>query len=333
MHVGINYAWRNYAWDFGEPPHSDGGAAWGARAAWTPTIEDELAEFKLLGLQVVRWFLIADGTTYGINQHKPALDPQRSGQWRFHEVPELSEAWLDDFTRLLVSCEAQKIQLLPSIIDFHFCFPGVVVPSSPHVKCGRADVIIDPDKRRRFFERVVEPIIAVCQRFPSTVYALELINEPEWCTDDRTWPSDKKVVPLGSMLDFLSEGAARINRAGLRSTVGFAKHRSMRAWDSPGLGLTLHQWHYYCDPEVVPDNDMAAHGPCIVGEFPSGRWRGWRELGDAQDTRSRLALLARKGYDGALLWSANREEEKIAEPVVEWSERVRDEVAAFTSGR
>jgi hypothetical protein len=123
---------------------------------------------------------------------------------------------------------------------------------------GRADAIVDPHKRRRFFERVVDPIIAVCQRFPSTVYALELINEPEWCTDDRTWPSEKKVVPLGSMLDFLSEGAARINRAGLRSTVGFAKHRSMRAWDSPGLGLTLHQWHYYCDPEVVPDNDMAS---------------------------------------------------------------------------
>jgi hypothetical protein len=102
-----------------------------------PTIEDELAEFKLLGLQVVRWFLMADGTTYGINQHKPTLDPQRSGQWRFHEVPELSEAWLEDFTRLLVSCEAQKIQILPSIIDFHFCFPGVVVPSSPHVKCGQ----------------------------------------------------------------------------------------------------------------------------------------------------------------------------------------------------
>ncbi len=333
MQVGINYAWRNYAWDFGEPPASDGGAAWGARAAWSPTIEEELREFKLLGLSVLRWFLLADGTTYGIGAQRPVPDAQRPGQWRFHEIPSLSDAWLDDFARLLASCEAQQIQLLPSIIDFHFCFPGVSVAGAPLVKCGRADVIVDPHKRRQFFERVVDPIIAVCQRFPATIYALELINEPEWCTDDASYQSDKKVVPLASMLEFISEGAARINRAGFRSTVGFAKHPSMKAWDAPGLGLTLHQWHYYCDPEVIPDNDMASHGPCIVGEFPSARWHAWRELGDAQDTRSRLAHLASKGYDGALLWSANREEEKIADPVVEWSERVRDEVAAFIAGR
>ena len=333
MQVGINYAWRNYAWDFGEPPASDGGAAWGARAAWSPTIEEELREFKLLGLAVLRWFLLADGTTYGIGSQRPVPDAQRPGQWRFHEIPSLSDAWLDDFARLLASCEAQQIQLLPSIIDFHFCFPGVSVAGAPLVKCGRADVIVDPHKRRQLFERVVDPIIAVCQRFPATIYALELINEPEWCTDDATYQSDKKVVPLASMLEFISEGAARINRAGFRSTVGFAKHPSMKAWDAPGLGLTLHQWHYYCDPEVIPDNDMASHGPCIVGEFPSARWHAWRELGDAQDTRSRLAHLASKGYDGALLWSANREEEKIADPVVEWSERVRDEVAAFIAGR
>ena len=333
MHVGSNYAWRNYAWDFGEPAHSDGGSAWGARAAWAPTIEAELDAFRLIGLDVVRWFVLADGTTYGVGDQKPVVDPQRFGQWRFHEIPTLSEAWLEDFTKLLQCCESQKIRLLPSVLDFHFCFPGVSVPSSPHVKCGRADAIIDPSKRRRLFENVFDPIIAICQRFPETVYALEIMNEPEWCTDDGTWQSDKKVVPIGSMLDFFAEGAARINRAGLRSTVGFAKHRSMKDWDSPGLGLSLHQWHYYCDPESVPDNDMSSHGPCIVGEFPSGRWRAWKELGDAQDTRSRLSLLRQKGYDGALLWSANKEEEKIAEPVVEWSERVRDEVAAFIAGR
>jgi len=333
MQVGINFAWRNYAWDFGEPPASDGGGAWGRRAAWESTIDEELAEFQRIGLQVVRWFLIADGTTYGIGADKPIPDEQRQGQWRFHGIPELTEAWLDDLAKLLLACQARKIQLLPSIIDFHFCFPGVAVAGAPLTKCGRADAIIDPHKRARFFERVVDPILAVCQRFPETLYAVELINEPEWCTDDATWQSDKKIVPLASMSEFISEGAARINRAGFRSTVGFAKHRSLKAWDSPGLGLTLHQWHYYCDPEVIPENDLTSVGPCIVGEFPTARWRPWRELGAEQDTRSRLALLERKGYDGALLWSANREEEKIAEPVVEWSERVRDEVAAFVEGR
>lgn len=331
MFVGINYAWRNYAWDFGQPPVSDTGSPWGMRAAWTSTIEEELRHFTVLGLKVVRWFLVGDGTTLGVGDQRPVPDKNRPDQWRFHDIPELSAAWLADFTLLLEHFEKVKLQMIPSILDFHFCYPGVPVLGAPLVKCGRADALLDPVKQRKLIERVVDPIIAVCARFPETVYALELFNEPEWCTDDAMWPHKNKVVPLVAMQDFVSEGARRINRAGLRSTVGFAKHRSMKAWDSPGLGLTLHQWHHYLDPEEVPDNDMSPFGPCIVGEFPSARWKRWPELEDDQSTTARLSLLARKGYDGALLWSANREEEKIAEPVVDWSQRVQDEVASFTA--
>jgi hypothetical protein len=333
MFVGMNYAWRNYAWDFGLPPTSDAGTPWGRRAAWTTTIEDELKEFGVLGLKVLRWFLIGDGTTLGTGDHKPEKDPHRPGQWRFHQVPELSPEFLDDFAQLLLFCERADIQLLPSILDFHFCFPAVPVEGSPIVKCGRIDALIDPHKRQQLLDRVVDPILAVCQRFPKTVYAVEIINEPEWCTDDGLWADEKKAVPLVAMQDFVTEGAKRINRAGFLSTVGFAKHRSMMAWESIALGLTLHQFHYYVDPDAVPQNNMRDFGPCIVGEFPSARWKSWPELGTEQDTRSRLSYLERKGYDGALLWSANREEEKIAEPVVEWSERVKDEVSSYLSRR
>jgi hypothetical protein len=292
------------------------------------------AEFKLLGLAgaaLVLCLPTARPMELGLSDRFPIRSDPGSGA--FTKFQSLSDAWLDDFASLCwpaarhnrFSC-CRRSSIFTSVSPV---FPSLV---RRMVKCGRADVIVDPHKRRQFFERVVDPIIAVCQRFPATIYALELINEPEWCTDDASYQSDKKVVPLASMLEFISEGAAQDQSGWLYARRwGSPNIPSMKAWDAPGLGLTLHQWHYYCDPEVVPDNDMASHGPCIVGEFPSGRWRAWRELGDAQDTRSRLAHLASKGYDGALLWSANREEEKIADPVVEWSERVRDEVAAFIS--
>src|SRR5690242_12262680 len=138
MQVGINYAWKNYAWDFGLPPHSDSGNNWGPRAAWRATIEQELASFAEMGLFCVRWFLLGDGTTYGVGDAAPHVDLPNPLDWRFDDPPPLSDEFLEDFTTLVEHCERAGLQLLPSLIDFHFCFPGAVVPhAEDFVKSGR----------------------------------------------------------------------------------------------------------------------------------------------------------------------------------------------------
>lgn len=335
MRVGVNYAWHNYAWDFGLPPRRDSGQPWGPRAAFLTGLADELRALRSLGLFAVRWFLLGDGTTYGVDDARPHPDAGARDAWRFDDCPPLGPEFLSDFEALLSACAAADLQLLPSLIDFHFCFPGLVVPGSGGIiKGGRSDVMVDPRKRRAFFDRVLEPLLKVAADYRDTIYAVELINEPEWCTRQPGLSMDqfdaKKTVPRADMRDFIREGAELINTAGFPSTVGFAQYETVMRWDSIDLGLTLHQFHYYGEPEVVPRQSFSPQWPLIVGELATAAHRPWQELGPSQDILSRLRLLAAKDFPVAFLWSRNRAEEAASEPAVDWSERTRELVAEFT---
>lgn len=341
MKVGINYAWKNYAWDFGEPPEKDSGKLWGGRAAWKASLADDLARFVELGLFCVRWFILGDGTTYGIGEQRPRPDAHGGTHWRFDDPPPLSDAFLEDFSALLSTCAQAGIQILPSLIDFHFCFPGIPVESSPGiVKCGRSDVVIDPFKREQFFDRALKPMLEIAAEFRNTVYAIELMNEPEWCTlgEHMTGSSPdlsnpKKTVPRDDMRAFLREGAHLINEAGFRSTVGFAHYGTLREWDARSLDLTLYQYHYYGEPEVVPKHDYDPRWPLIVGEIATAAHKPWPDLGAAQDLLSRLRHLERRGYPAAFLWSANRDEEGREDPsVVDFSEENLALLRRYTRG-
>ncbi len=336
MRVGINYAWKNYGWDFGLPPQNDSGCAWGPRAAWRETFEAELAEFVDLGIFCIRWFLLGDGTTYGTDSLRPHLDSRGNGQWRFDDPPALSAEFLEDFAQLLQWCESAGILLLPSLLDFHFCFPGISVSGAQGViKGGRSDVILDSYKRSVFYERVLKPLLKVASLQRNVIYAIELLNEPEWCTRHPTLPTqifdERKTVPRDEMRTFLRDGASIINDSGFASTVGFANYQTLLDWDVYSLGLTLHQFHYYAEPDLVPPYPLRPRFPLIVGEFATALHRPWLGLGPAQDLLMRLRHLEEKGYPAAFLWSANRAEEKSADPpAVDFSESSRDLIRKYT---
>ena len=350
MRVGINYAWKNYAWDFGAPPKKNSGSAWGARAAWRQTIDADLALFDSLGLFAVRWFLLGDGTMYGTGANKPHMVPPHGPgtgpQWRFDDPPALSSEFLDDFTALLDCCAAARIQLLPSLVDFHMAFPGLPVPGSDDiVKSGRADLFVDPHKRELFMSRVLAPLLDVSANYRDTIYAWEIINEPEWCTQPcppprphpttnshpAPPPDPQKTVPHADMRTFIDRAARLINGAGFASTVGFAFHCSLRDWDSPGLGLSLHQFHYYAEPAAIPRHDFDPRWPIIVGEIATAPHRPWPELPPQQDIALRLRHLQDKGYPVTFLWSANREEEHAPPPAaVDFSPENRDRIRRYT---
>src|SRR5262249_16815740 len=160
--------------------------------------------------------------------------------------------------------------------------PGVVIPgSSGLVKCGRHDIFIDPRKRSLFFERVMKPLLKVAAEHRNAIYAIEVMNEPEWCTRGLL-PTEllnlNKTVPLAEMRAFLHEGATLINAAGFKSTVGFAAHPTLKLWDSAQLGLTLHQFHFYAEPPILPPHDYDPRWPVIVGEFATAPHRPWPAL-------------------------------------------------------
>ena len=155
MQVGVNYPWFDYGWDFGLGPPDWRGHRTTPR--WYDEIDNHLEHLHELGISIVRWFILADGLTYGTGPDAPYLDPV-SAEWRFTPQPISADA-LDHFAELLRrftdfnAVHGNPIQLLPVLIDFHFCEAGMPIlspapanleelrPNPEWVKQGRADCL------------------------------------------------------------------------------------------------------------------------------------------------------------------------------------------------
>jgi len=316
MQVGVNYPWFDYGWDFGVPP-----PGWrpSATPRWVGEIDVHLRHFQRLGVSVVRWFILADGLTYGSGETAPRPDPVLENAWRF-DAPDIDQALIDHFEELLrrfdaVSAVSDPVLLLPVLIDFHFCQPGIqpvalrdsAGPTAAYdpnwVKQGRADAIANPSTRARFLERVLAPLLEVSEAHRNAVYAWELIIEPEWVTDG--WHFDRSAecpIEEEEMRAFLDEGHARIRAAGLQSTVGFASVDTLRA---SGVVTEINQFHHYPGGSRPLDPHRFQGGfPTILGEFASAPNDIWPELSPtAQTVFDRLTLAADRGYPLAMPWS------------------------------
>jgi hypothetical protein len=91
----------------------------------TTILELQLSQFKALGIQVVRWFILADGWNLG--------DPPspKDMKWDYH-IPRLDSSFVQHFSEALKSFETFKIQLIPVLIDYLFFGPGVVILQDPY---------------------------------------------------------------------------------------------------------------------------------------------------------------------------------------------------------
>jgi len=330
MRVGVNYPWLDYGWDFGLGP-----ARWrGARTAprWLERIDDDLDRLHGLGVDVVRWFILADGLTYGTDDRAPRPEPAQ-GSWRF-DPPALDQEVIDHFDELLRRFArigapgAAAMQLLPVLIDFQFCWPGVrpVEEDDGWVKRGRADAILDAEKRSRFLGAALEPFLEVSARQRDVIYAWELINEPDWITAG--WhrsPIASTPIPRRAMVEFLEDGAQRIRSAGFKSTIGFASARTLRR---SAVAADVDQFHYYPDGKTpLGSHAVDAQGPRIIGEFATSTDDVWPGLGPtSQDVAYRLRLAASRGYELAIPWSLH-----AVDRHTDWSAAVEEDIRAFTS--
>ena len=332
MQLGINYPWRNYGWDFGEPV-----ADWGERATFRRTLPAELSRLRRSGVTLLRWFLLGDGVTQGVGSAAPVRE--RSG-FCVPQVAPLSPAFLEDFSWLLAQCEEANVQLIPVLMGASWAYPGLDRNSTDlttlriwsvsrkaaarlpqgYVKGGRRDVLVDPALRRDFLARVLGPLVEASARSRRALYAWELFNEPEWVTQltwfDRLHPA--RTVPISAMLDFIGEAAALVHEQGFHSTVGFARPQSpllfaKRAGRS--LDLSVPQVHYYprFGSRLLPARAYG-DGPVLLGELatcirrrrsltqPFDVANPWPELTD-QTLAARLEHARSQGYQAAIVWS------------------------------
>jgi hypothetical protein len=342
MRVGVNYPWLDYGWDFGLGP-----AAWrGSRSTprWYDEIDQHLDRFRALGISVVRWFVLADGLTYGTGAEAPYPDGERTTGWNF-EPPPLDAAALDQFDELLRRFENARgsdllpIQLLPVLVDFQFCFPGAMVEfeagsgdgrdsdrETGWVKGGRAEAIRNANKRQIFLDRALEPLLQVSKRRPDVIYAWELMNEPDWITTG--WQRrllTRQPLDAGSMTAFLEEGKARIRRAEFKATIGFG---SLMGLERSRVTADVNQFHHYPNGGTrLQQHSFDPRYPGILGEFATAPGDAWPELfGVGQTVLNRLRVAGARGYPLALPWSF-----LASDRHTNWSGSVEDDLRAFTA--
>jgi hypothetical protein len=332
LRVGINYPWLHCGWDFGPEPPS-----YGPRIA-RAELRADLTRLAQAGVTIVRWFVLADGFSYGVGEQAPQRD--RRG-FRFDSEARLAPSFIEDFVSLLALCAELGLQLLPVLLDHQFAFLGLDrhsedartlalwqrAPESSergslrltrareraarlpagYVKGGRADVIADARVTQRFLDNVLAPLVGASRRHMEAVYAWELINEPEWIMRRLPFASTFR-MPVEVVCRFMQTGLSAIRDHGFTATVGFARARTLRALLGKLPALDLNQVHYYPRWRLarLADARFANGRPSVLGEFAtrSDQLGAWPDLPSSrQEIARRLALAQRKGYDAALLWS------------------------------
>jgi hypothetical protein len=321
------------------PPPADG------LPMWKKTLPSHLIEFKAMGLSVIRWFILMNGLNYGrrlivdgsgrIQDIELPIDrspgtstspPDRAtiNMWEFNPPDKLHPLFIDHFKLMLQMFRDSRtgLQVIPSLVDF----PFFAVPKDRQRSAGggRQDVALDKDKRKLFFDTVLEPLLQVSIPFKDQIFAWEVMNEPSWLIrlGKPFGPVVNDIRMNASVLrTFLEEALARIEAKpefALKSTVG---HRFIADLNTLPTGK-LRQFHYYAkttvadDPTIIPNH---ATTNAFLGEFSpefngnlfdrieSDPGASWPELNGrdrpAQHTVTRrLQLLADKGYTLAMVW-------------------------------
>jgi hypothetical protein len=365
--VGINYPWFKYGWDFGDPPPKWAQKDWKEKG-WKKQVKKDIIELKNLGIFALRWFILADGLTYGIDEDAPIEDPNRKGEWRFPQVkrqqlPKLTDQFKSDFEWVIKTLGENNMKFVPSLIDFHFCWPGT--PPSKQgfhdgfnkrgVKRGRSDVINFNARRIEFFNNVLKPLLEISKKYRKTIYAWELINEPEGATKGSGEGEDKDLLlaraEMNKMLEFIEEGIGIINKAGFRSTVGYRRLETILRWKGKKhqyLGVTLHQFHFYpkgkwydtvwpWSRDDLPKHFFHQKWPCFIGEFATATEKKyeWPELSSKQTVYDRLKKIEEKGYPCAFPWASierTAKEEQMdpyKRPAHDWSDTTKKSIKKY----
>jgi hypothetical protein len=385
MRVGFNYPWsyNRMGGDIGPNPHV-------SLQQWSDEqhleeqglerniplpplfdhIDRNLANLAGMGIEVVRYWIMANGLVYGQAPTHSWPDLTPLGPWDFSPPTRTDRRFLYHFEELLKRFAKAGMHIIPSLISFEF--GGIRGTPSPDDRAkglaagGRANIFTDATKRQTFINTILADFLTVSAPFQNSILAWEVINEPCWnvALFDVNGPKPQE-VDSQNLNAFLRAATQLIESKGFASTIG---HRFFGDLIPPPFQMMPYaplvvtgnrpQFHYYRQshlgvgdpPQIKGQNlfrSLSAVGPKpFLGEFDSSVNRfgePWPELSGNDTTTTRLELLQNEGCELALLWpdlgggkaptAAAEQQHVVHDDPIKLLPQTRQEIVNFTGGK
>lgn len=259
--------------------------------------EAEMKDAARLNVQVLRWWLFADGRA-GLKYDKDGF------------VTGLDDKFMNDFNEWIRLARSSELYLMPVLFDFLIGGEALIVDGVQTY--GRADLISDSTKRQSLLENAVSPIFDILAE-ANEVVIIDLFNEPEWLLSDIDLPEEKRpseirdggIIELSTMKTFFSEIIELYKQKGLEEkqllTIGSASPQWVTLWED--LDLDIAQFHLWNGPGQIDEGVRFDFPPPITG-VPTflGEFSTLPEL-SLQNTCEILENACRHGYSGAFPWA------------------------------
>jgi hypothetical protein len=295
--LGINYAWHNFAGDFG------GIAEWGqSGVSQAPgPVDSELAAMRAAGVSVIRWWVFPDFRGDGV-AFDGSGDP--SG---------LSPTALADIDKALELAADNDLHVVFTVFSFDNFRPdrdeaGLTVR-------GIVPMISNAARRSRVLDNIVRPLAraAAASAHSDHLLGWDVINEPEWAIaptgnapggQDFTPNGELTTVPLATMKDFIREAVAVLNEEtpDALTSVGWAAAKW--AWAFQDVDVDFNQPHIYgwVDqywPYTLAPSELGyPDRPTVMGEFALASM----PFGTSASMGQILESWWADGYAGAWAW-------------------------------
>ena len=290
---GINYAWKNYAGDFG------GIAAWGKPgvAASPEEFRKELLDMASNGIEVVRWWLWPEFWTDAITFDADGAPNQ------------LGQQAIDDALMALQLADEAGLRVMLCFFSFDGFRPSR--ESFGITMTGYHDIVIDDNKRSKLMSNVVEPLVTALAASPhlDALHSWDVINEPEWAVTGENKYGGNNFEPSAGLepvthdqMEVFINDTIKILRTitpDIPITIGSAAAKWLNAWE--GSDYDFYQphiydwvneyWPYTASPSDLGFDDK----PMIMGEYPL-------EGLSVADAATMQESWLNNGYAGALGW-------------------------------
>jgi hypothetical protein len=260
---GANFAWKNFACDFG------GKASWSMNgvAADKATYTTAIQEMKDSGVDVIRWWMFPDLRGDGIQLDDPTT----------RNPTGLGATVIDDVNAALAIAAEQNVHIRLTLFSFdNFRADSADSP-------GTGPIVTDATKRGLLMSKVVGPIARAVEASPNKdrMIAWDVINEPEWATSgqdpygDQAFDAQSNLafITYAQMETFIKDTVVAIKAESKAPvTVGSAAVKWAKAWSQCGLDYHDFHWYGWVDqyyPHTkTPADYLIDDQPVVVGEFP-----------------------------------------------------------------